>query len=337
MEKHDKTTNRSSKKSRIIFLSIGIIVIVGLALIGYRYRNTFMQLIGVTASINPPACTSVGQTWTSPFDGMVGMCVPKGEFMMGAADTVTDAPKQDHPQRKVSVEAFWIDRTEVTNAQFEKFVVATHYFTWAEAKHHRSYVFSEDANVVWEDMKGANWKHPQGPQSNIGGLESYPVVHIHRDDAVAYCKWAKRRLPSEAEWEKAARGTDGRTFPWGNQPWAGNLANLADRSFDLVRWSDKNVDDGYRYTAPVGTYPDGASPYGVMDMAGNVWEVVSDWSDYWVDVENPSNTDKKMPIIRGSSWYGSALEARTFHRAMPDPNKSSVVTGFRCAVSPGNK
>lgn len=336
MEDQEQKKPPSHKTKRIAIISIVIIVILGLSFMGYRYRNAFMQLIGATASINPPACTSIGQTWTSPFDGMTGMCVPKGELLMGAADSVSDALEQERPQRKISVEAFWIDRTEITNAQFDKFVKATHYYTWAEAKHHRSYVFSEDANVVWEDMKGAYWKHPQGPQSNLDGLENHPVVHIHKDDAMAYCKWAKRRLPTEAEWEKAARGGDGRQFPWGNQPWAGNLANLADKSFNYVKWANKDIDDGYRYTAPVGNYPDGASPYGVMDMAGNVWEVVSDWSDWYVDVDDPTNTEKKMPIIRGSSWYGNAWEARTFHRAMPDPNKSSVVTGFRCAVSDGN-
>jgi formylglycine-generating enzyme required for sulfatase activity len=109
----------------------------------------------------------------------------------------------------------------------------------------------------------------------------------------------------------------------------------------MVKWADLSLNDGYRYTAPVGSFPMGKSPYGALDMAGNVWEIVSDWADWSYykrsPKENPSgptkSPEKQMPIIRGGSWYSSSLEIRTTHRAMPDPNKSSGVVGFRCAVS----
>lgn len=332
MGQNDPVAQQRARRNLVPLIIFLMIILLGAAFLGYRFRRNIFRLVGITPALTPPACQTVGQTWTSPIDGMVMVCVPAGDFLMGADDSIADALERERPQRNVTVDAFWIDKTEVTNKQFAKFVQSTDYFTWAESKRHRSYVFSEDPDIVWNDMKGANWNHPQGPQSDLRGLENHPVVHMHKDDAISYCKWAKRRLPSEAEWEKAARGGDGRLFPWGNQPWADDLANIADRSLEMVKWADLDIDDGYRYTSPAGNYPAGASPYGALDMAGNVWEVVSDWSDWYVSDDEPADVGKQMPVIRGSSWYGNAWEAHTFHRAIPDPNKSSVVTGFRCAA-----
>jgi len=285
----------------------------------------------------PPPCTIVGQIWISPRDGMELLCVPKGEFTMG-----DDAEDREKPVHKVLLNAFWMDKTEVTNEMFSKFVESRDYKTWSQTKrNNRSYVFSEDPNIIWIDMQGANWKIPEGANSSIKGRENYPVVHIHKDDAITYCNWAGRRLPTEAEWEKAARGSDGRKFPWGNEKVQSDFANIADKNLPMVKWADISLDDGYRYTAPVGSFPKGSSPYGVMDMAGNVWEIVNDWAnwEYYANspYENPlgpaKSAEKQLPVIRGGSWYSNAWEIRATHRTMPDPNKSSVVVGFRCAAS----
>ncbi len=328
----------NNKKSPIIILLIILILGTGFA---YLQRRLIVRYIdNIRLSQRPPACEKIGENWTSPKDGMELVCVPAGEFTMGAPSTVQDAWDREKPAHKVFLDAYWIDKTEVTNAMFAKFVKETQYITWAEKIRHKSYVFTEDPNIVWIDMKGAQWDHPTGPNSDLTGMENYPVVHIHIDDALAYCKWAGRHLPSEAEWEKAARGDDERIYPWGNQDVDGTLANLTDKNLAMLKWANLNIDDGYKYTSPVGNYPAGASPYGALDMAGNVWEVVGDWADWNYyshspekNPHNPANDPslKQLPVIRGSSWYGNAWEARSFHRAMPDPNKSSVVTGFRCA------
>ena len=134
----------------------------------------------------PPKCESVGQTWISERDGMELVCVPKGEFLMGASENDDEALDREKPLHKVYLDAFWIDKTEVTNEMFAKFVEARDYKTWSQTKrNNRSYVFSEDPNIVWIDKKGANWKNPEGPESSIEERMKHPVVHIHKDDAEA--------------------------------------------------------------------------------------------------------------------------------------------------------
>jgi len=329
------------KRERLLWVTGGLLVLLVVFIVFYNRKNIVQLFKEKPQEAIPPACTEIGQTWTSPKDGMTLVCIPAGEFEMGAPDSISDAREQEKPAHKVFLDAFWIDKTEVTNAMFTKFVQEKKYKTWAETKRHSSYVFSDNPDLVWEDLKGAKWDRPEGPSSNLSGREHHPVVHIHKDDAIAYCNWAGRRLLSEAEWEKAARGIDGRMYPWGNEVPDGMRANLADINFPEPEWADEANNDGYRYTAPVGTYPKGTSPYGVLDMAGNVWELVNDWAD-WEYYQNspyknpqgpPVNGEKQLPVIRGSSWYGNGWEARSFHRAMPDPNKSSVVVGFRCATS----
>ena len=257
---------------------------------------------------------------------MTLLYVPAGEFEMGSNDGGDD----EKPVHTVSLDAFWIDQTEVTNAMFQEFVQATGYQSEAE-KRGSSWLFDPKDNN-WKDTNGADWQHPQGPDSNLSGLSGHPVVHVSWNDASAYCEWAGRRLPTEAEWEKAARGTDARVYPWGSSL-DGSRANFADVNLN-VDWADKNVDDGYQFTAPIGSYPDRASPYGALDMAGNVWE----WTDSWYDAY-PGNTvsngsfGSTYRILRGGSWYNLGDDLRAAYRRGGGPGYTNDVIGFRCARS----
>jgi formylglycine-generating enzyme required for sulfatase activity len=153
-------------------------------------------------------------------------------------------------------------------------------------------------------------------------------------DALAYCAWAGRRLPTEAEWEKAARGVDGRAFPWGDEPAAGHLLNYADQHLP-VPWAAAEVDDGYRFFAPVGRYPAGASPYGALDLAGNAWEWVADFFDDryyarspYADPAGPETGVER--VLRGGSWWTSARDARAAVRGEASDFPYDIY-GFRCA------
>ena len=157
------------------------------------------------------------------------------------------------------------------------------------------------------------------------------------NDAVAYCNWAGRRLPTEAEWEKAAKGTDGRMFPWGNAPVAGDLLNLADASLKY-HWSDESINDGYTYTAPVGSFPRGVSPYGALDMAGNIWEWTADWyrADYYTNSpyanpQGPDSGDNKR-VQRGGGWNSLGRQSRTTFRQWNYPDDTWGNDGFRCVL-----
>ncbi len=180
-----------------------------------------------------------------------------------------------------------------------------------------------------------DWRHPLGEWTDLVDLEDHPVVHVSWFDASAYCEWAGRRLPTEAEWEKAARGTDKRIYPWGNTPPAGNLANFADSNLKFIR-SDPSVDDGYEFTAPVGSYPDGTSPYGVLDMAGNVWEWVKDNTLQYPSemVFNPDSSDfPGFQIFRGGSWSNDLDWLTSAHRGGNVDYVTHGNLGFRCATS----
>ena len=178
---------------------------------------------------------------------------------MGSSDVDTEADDEEKRQhRVVLLDAFWIDRTEVTKAQYQRCV---------------------EAGVC------------AAPSCSGTGKGDHPVVCVSWRDASKYCAWAGRRLPTEAEWEKAARGTDGRKYPWGNQDVVGNLLNFCDINCSNS-WKEAAVNDGYAETAPVGTYLAGASPYGAWDMAGNVWEWVADWYDGTYYAKSPAETHK---------------------------------------------
>lgn len=305
-------------------------------------------------------------------DGMV--LIPGSNFLMGAADQ--QGRPDEYPQHRVKVKSFYMDATEVTNAQFGKFVAATGYITTAERKPDweelkkqlppgtakppdsvlvpASLVFTPPAYPVpldnsanwWSWVKGASWKHPQGPASTIMGKENYPVVHISWEDANAYAKWAGKRLPTEAEWEFAARaGLSNQPFTWGSEPvdrgktktniWQGNFP-------------DRNlVADGFAGSAPVRSFEPNA--YGLYDMAGNVWEWCSDWynADYYthcadktiINPRGPSYSfdpeEPGMPkrVVRGGSFLCHASYCASYRvsaRMKTSPDTGLEHTGFRC-------
>jgi formylglycine-generating enzyme required for sulfatase activity len=262
--------------------------------------------------------------------------VPAGEFLMGSTEADPDAYDDEKPQHAVYLDAFYIDLSEVTNDLFTRFVEATGYRTEAEKAGHGR-VFNTSTKR-WEDISGADWHHPRGPSSSLSGLGAHPVVQVSWNDASAYCAWRGARLPTEAEWEKAERGWDGRIYPWEDGGPQGDLLNFADRNLD-VDWADKTTDDGFQFTAPVGSYPAGASPYGMLDMAGNVWEWTQDW---YLDTfyqgspfRNPLGPSAgEHRVVRGGSWINEAKYLRAAFRSGYEPATWSGILGFRCARSP---
>jgi len=291
--------------SRYRPLLIGLTLLIAAVVVGnFLYEvwpRRFTQMAGIVGT----QATAVGG------DGMVQVYIPAGKFLMGSRADESDAD-HEKPQRTVYLDAFWIDQTEVTNAMYEQCASAGHCRppevdgSWSE----ESYYGNEEYN-------------------------NYPVVGVSWEDANAYCSWTDRRLPTEAEWEKAARGTDGRKYAWGNDTLADNRANVCDQncSFD---WKDNSLDDGYAYTAPVGQYPEGASPYEVLDMGGNVSEWVNDWYDpgYYIDGEtrNPTGPNNgSFRILRGGSWNNIPNHIRPAVRIPSAPSVRLNDFGIRCA------
>ena len=305
-------------------------------------------------------------------DGMI--LVSAGETMLGASDN--EGRKDEYPAHKVAVKNFWIDANEVTNKQFSEFVKATGYITtaekpvdWEELKKQlppgtakppaeqlvpSSLVFTktntDDLNDYaqwWSWVAGASWKHPQGPGSDIVGKDNFPVVQVSWEDAVAYCKWAGKRLPTEAEWEFAARGgLKEKKYPWGNE-------DIETGKPKANTWQGKfpsmNTDwDHFEKTAPVRSFE--KNGFGLYDMAGNAWEWCSDWyrPDYYrglqaavanspkgpassYDPEEPSIPKK---VIRGGSFLCNASYCKGYRvtsRMKSSPDTGMEHTCFRCA------
>ncbi len=264
-------------------------------------------------------------------DSSVMVYVPAGAFWMGSTSAeIEDAVaacvaaggsenpcRRSHdaesPRHEIYLDAFWIDRTEVTNAQYRKCVEAG----------------------ICEKPSICDWG---APTYDDGSKADHPVVCVDWNDARTYCQWAVKRLPTEAEWEKAARGTDGLLYPWGDA-FDGRLVNFCDINCQLER-KNEDWDDGYTNTAPVGSYADGGSPYGAWDMAGNVWEWVSDWySGSYYDVSpqsNPPGPDTgTYKVARGGAWDGLWSYTRAATRRDHQPSDRGSIFGFRCCVAAG--
>ena len=257
--------------------------------------------------------------------------VPEGEFLMGRDSASGDVD----PQHLVYLDAFWIYQTEVANAHFATFVEQTGYQTTAEDRG-RSSVYHGDE---YKQVVGAYWfDHPFMLGNDIFEYEYHPVVHVSWLDAEAYCNWAGGRLPTEAEWEKAARGTDGREFPWGDSAVTGDKANYCDVNCQS-KWSDKNQDDGYEFTSPVGSYPANVSPYGAVDMVGNVLEWVADRyaEDYYsyslyMNPSGPATGDYR--VLRGGSNRTPLFLLDAVNRFKSLSSFSADGIGFRCSYQP---
>jgi formylglycine-generating enzyme len=298
--------------------------------------------------------------------------IPGGIFRMGSDKHYPE----EAPAHRVTVDGFWIDRTPVTNRQFKQFVKVTGHVTFAEVRpdpknypgalphmlYAGSLVFTPPGRPVdlknwgawWAFLKGADWRHPYGPKSNINTLDNHPVVHVAFSDALAYAQWAGKELPTEAEWEFAARGgLDGAEFAWGDEfmPGGKHRANTWQGNFP----HENRCDDGFDRTSPVLAFP--ANGYGVYDMIGNVWEWTTDWYSrkHQADApkaccvpENPRGGGEegsfdpaqptiKIPrkVIKGGSHLCASNYCRRYrpaarHAEAVDTSTSHL--GFRCVV-----
>jgi formylglycine-generating enzyme required for sulfatase activity len=313
----------------------------------------------------------------SQIPGMVW--ISGGIYDMGASDGDRMALPHEKPKHTVKVDGFYMDETEVTNAQFSRFIEATNYITTAERpvdwelikqqlppgtpKPHDSLLLPGsllfkktkesvpnlyDFSQWWRWTNGANWKQPEGKGSSIDGKDNHPVVHVSYEDAMAYCHWAGRRLPTEAEWEFAARGGKrDKIYFWGD---------LTDKLSSYVNsWEgefpvDNTQADGFEKSAPVKTYP--PNGYGLYEISGNVWEWTSDWysSQYYQycrensitnnpkgpnEAFNPNNPYVDERVIRGGSFLCNASYCASYRvssRMATDPNTSLEHLGFRTVM-----
>ena len=273
----------------------------------------YIFVIVLVASCQQIATPAAGEAMTSPKDGMITLYVPAGEFTMGSTEDEVMAKVGEFPQHQVYLDAFWIDQTEVTNAMFTEFL-------------------NEVGN---QEGGGRTWLNLPRTDPQIGqvgdlwapksGYENHPIAEITWYAAEAYCEWAERRLPTEAEWEKAARGTDARTYPWGNDDPTCEITN-----YDFFCW--------VRHSNPVGSYPNGQSPYGALDMSGNAWEMVADYyaKDYYAKSpqENPTGpATGDFRVVKGGSFFIHEINVRSARRADVLPTGSGPAVGFRCALS----
>ena len=317
-----------TKKKNLLWLwiTLGVVVLAAVALLIIKgpewFGNPGINMPGDqiasagsnAAATEPPAAPTeaptlgIGSVAVASVDGMEMAYVPAGDFLMGSV--TSEGSSDEHPQHSVYLDAFWIDRTEVTNAMYRKCM---------------------DAGVCSNPYNYAS--ETRGSYFGNSDFDDYPVIDVDWNQANQYCQWAGRQLPTEAQWEKAARGTDERVYPWGNNPVDPGYANY-----------DQSVGD----TSRVGSYSAGASPYGVYDMTGNVLEWLHDWYDpgyYSISSLNPQGPDSgSYRMLRGGSWmssssaisvsgYSSQNTARLAYRFVADPSYYGNSVGFRCVLN----
>ena len=291
----ENTRKRIATALALIFFSL--IFIIVRETFYPRFLHTRMEEIDIKARLLPSY-------------GMEMVFVPAGNFLMGSRLLDAGAGKGERPRHAVHLKSFWIDRIEVTNEMYAGFLNAMGNqremgVTWLDAEDISAQI--HQADDIWEPDPG---------------YANHPVIEITWYGARAYCEWAERRLPTEAEWEKAARGTDGRKYPWGE-----------DINCDRTQYSACSS-----HSIPSGSLPEGASPYGALDMAGNVWEWVADWydADYYqrsarYNPEGPYTGVNR--VIRGGSWRQFSRGVRSAYRGRNGPYGSYFNIGFRCASS----
>src|SRR5262245_23244395 len=340
-----KQKKNSKKKTRPGWW-LGLGLVTAAAFTAYNIKASWFRAVPETSAAPLPFTTTVPNAVSAPAVAPTGMVwIPGGEFSMGSAlesESLCQMPgmtRDASPIHRVYVDGFWMDTTELTNEQFARFTAATGYVTIAErtptAEDYPtalpenlvagSTVFTPTTKPVpldnhyrwWRYQKGANWRHPEGPESDIKGRGNFPVVQIAYDDAVAYAKWAGKRLPTEAEWEFAARGgLTGKLFAWGDEfhPAGKTMANTYQGKFPV----NDTGQDGFPGLAPVASFA--PNSYGLYDVAGNVWEWVSDWyrPDYYAQLAatrevahnpqgpessfDPTEPGEKKRVQRGGSF-----------------------------------
>ena len=376
---------KSNTRKRLAASASSTLAMMAIALtVALSPRNTAAQPVAADAGavVKPsssPFAPTIPNPAPAPAPAPVGMVwIPGGEFSMGGlapndgicSVATMNSVKDSQPIHRVYVDGFWMDTKDVTNDEFEKFVKATGYVTVAEIAPTKeqfptappenliagSTVFTPPTNAVplddyfqwWNYVHGANWRHPTGPDSDIKGRGNYPVVQIAYADAVAYAKWAGKRLPTEAEWEFAARGGQaGKMFAWGNElkPDGKWMANIYEGQFPVKDTGE----DGYAGLAPVAQFP--PNGYGLYDMAGNVWQWCSDWyrPDYYARLKlagvevarNPQGPkasynpgeDQPQRVQRGGSFLCTDQYCTRYMmgtRGKGDVDTGSNHLGFRC-------
>jgi formylglycine-generating enzyme required for sulfatase activity len=265
-----------------------------------------MMLMGIVLVAAPAVTVAQGlEKEVKGKDGAPMVLIPEGSFPMGVPHGDRDGGRDEYPRHDVFVNDFYIDKFELTNSRYLEFVKATN---------HR----------VPQNPKNATRNLWEG-ETVTESLADRPVVNVDWADAQAYCQWAGKRLPTEAEWEKAAKGTADRRFPWGNVEPTNKHLNFNQQ------WI------GEKTLMPVGSYELGKSPFGVYDMAGNVWEWVNDWYDakYYEKspAKNPTGPETGTKrVLRGSGWQNETPTVRIFTRVDSDPTIRNESTGFRCAM-----
>jgi len=295
----------------------------------------------------PPAEVFLGDTWVRPTDGAVMAYVPAGEFRMGSTDEEVGVAlglcnkywrschrewfDAEQPAHTVVLDGFWIDETEVTSDQYAAFL---------NEKGNQT-----EEGVPWLELRSEPCRMEYCPIERVSdayqsksGFGDHPVVMVTWYGAAAYCKWVGGRLPTEAEWEYAARGPEGYIFPWGDEL-DGARMNYCDASCDSDG-GDESFDDGHARTAPVGSYPEGASWCGLLDMVGNVaeWTVDLYTRDYYTvsSAENLAGPSASHDlVIRGGGWDNIVYDGRAAGRGSLPPHFRFDNLGFRCAASPG--